>query len=166
MTQTFVTSLTRMPCLFYRERSEECVFQRLNQKYGSGKIIKEAIDLAIQSILRGLKEYHKERVALSDEDFQRIFTELCSFITEGLEKPVSESPPCMGLFLTNNGYSCPVHSLNLDSKKYDSILNYIGSPEDPGCLCYFSALVRSHGIVSKKTFEKAKEYLAKRTSKK
>ncbi len=154
-----------MPCLFYRERSEECVFQRLLQRHGSGKTIKEAIDLAIQSIARGLKQYYNELVVLSEEDSNLIFKELCSFITEGLEKPVSESPPCMGLFLTNNGYSCPVHSLNLDAKKYDSILNYIGSPEDPGCLCYFSALVKSHGVVDKSTFKRAKEYLAKRNSK-
>ena len=162
MTQTVITSLIRMPCLFYRERSNECIFHRLIQKFSSDKTIKEAIDLGIQSIVRGLIEYHKEDVDLSKEDFQRISDEMCSFIKDGLDKPVSRSPPCMGIFLTNDGYSCPVHSLSLYKEKYDAILNYIGSPEDPGCLCYFSALVRSHGIVSKSTFKKAKEYLAKK----
>lgn len=162
MSHTIVTSLIRMPCLFYRERGNECLFQRLIKKHSSGVTIKKVIDLGIQSIVRGLKEYHKEEVSLSQEDFQRISNEMCSFVIEGLDKPVSDSPPCMGLFLTNNGYSCPIHSLYLDVSKYDSILNYIGSPEDPGCLCYFSALVRSHGIVSKSTIEKAKEYLAKK----
>ncbi|MHA2061138.1 MAG: hypothetical protein ACW963_02460 [Candidatus Sifarchaeia archaeon] len=162
MSHTIVTSLIRMPCLFYRERSNECLFQRLVQKYSSGKTIKETIDLAIQSIVRGLKDYHNEDVSLSKEDFRRISDEMGSFIIEGLDKPVSDDPPCMGLFLSNKGYSCPIHSLYLDVEKYDSILNYIGSPEDPGCLCYFSALVRCHGIVSKSTIEKAKEYLAKK----
>ncbi len=138
------------------------MFHRMIQKFRTEKTIKEAIDLAIQSIVRGLIEYHKEDVNLSKEDFQRISDEMCSFIIEGLDKPVSRSPPCMGLFLTNKGYSCPIHSLCLDVDKYNAILNYIGSPEDPGCLCYFSALVRSHGIVSKSTLKKAKEYLAKK----
>ncbi|MFX1519034.1 MAG: hypothetical protein ACFFCD_03850 [Promethearchaeota archaeon] len=162
MTQTIVTSLIRMPCLFFRERSNECMFQRLIQKQSSGKTIKEIIDLSIHSIVRGLKQYHNENVSLSKADLQRISEEICSFIREGLDNPVSDSPPCMGLFLTNNGYSCPVHSLCLDEEKYDFILNYIGSPEEPGCLCYFSALVRSHGIVTKSTLKKAKEFLAKR----
>jgi hypothetical protein len=162
MAHTIVTSLIRMPCLFYRERSNECLFQRLVQKSSSDNTIKEAIDLAIQSIVRGLKEYHSEDVSLSKEDFQRISVEMRSFIIEGLDNKVSNTPPCMGLFLTNKGYSCPIHSLYLDEEKYEYILNYIGSPEDPGCLCYFSALIRSHGVVDKSTFKKAKEYLAKK----
>jgi hypothetical protein len=165
VSQTFIISLARMPCLFYRERSEECLFQRLIKKYGSGKTIKDAIALAIQSIVRGLREDHNKDFLLLEEDIQRIFTEICSFIKEGLEKSVSESPPCMGIFLTNKGYSCPVHSLNFDANKYEPILHLIGSPEDPGCLCYFSALVRSHGIVDRSTIKIAKEFLQKLKSK-
>jgi hypothetical protein len=135
------------------------MFHRVIKKDDSGVTIKEAIDLSIHSIVRGLKQYHKENVSLSKEDFQRISKEMCSFIKEGIDTPIADSPPCMGLFLTNNGYSCPVHSLCLYKEKYEYILNYIGSPEDPGCLCYFSALVRSHGIVDKSTFKKAKEFL-------
>jgi hypothetical protein len=54
----------------------------LVQKYSSGKTIKEAIDLAIQSIVRGLKDYHNEDVSLSKEDFRRISNEMGSFIID------------------------------------------------------------------------------------
>ena len=132
-------SFKRYPCMFFRLRSEECALPR----YGEGEKISETIWTMIESIRRGLLLYEEKDVRLSDGQYKKVFDEVVSFLRDGQNKTVVKTL-CMGLYLTNEGYFCPVQSI-LFTERLSELLFLLGSPDERGCLCYIARAIEMYG---------------------
>ncbi|MFX1512532.1 MAG: hypothetical protein ACFFCQ_08095 [Promethearchaeota archaeon] len=129
-------SFVKVPCIFFHFESQGCALY----KNGVNNTILEAIKKTIGSVIEELNIKRSIKAELTSEVMNKLITEIKEKVSKGLEDIVKTSM-CGGLFLRKGEYYCPAHQLEFNSN-YESIIPWLGDPEESGCLCYIAMTVQ------------------------